>query len=165
MPRCYLALWAGAPVAFCATVSLIGQKNRWRISRIVTLPDYQGIGVGTAVAEAVAELHVQEGHRVNVTGSHPALIAHCRRSPRWKTVGVKKTGSHGATIHPQLPRLARPGRGVVRICGKLRAGKSGLLGPAQIMERGRLKRARGHRPKVGRRSRTLEVFHNRPRNQ
>jgi hypothetical protein len=21
------------------------------------------------------------------------LIAHCRRSPRWKTVGVKKTGS------------------------------------------------------------------------
>ena len=83
-------------MAFCATVSLIGRKNRWRISRIVTLPDYQGIGIGMAVAEAVAELHVREGHRVNVTASHPALIAHCRRSPRWKTVGVKKTGSHGA---------------------------------------------------------------------
>ena len=94
--RCFLALWEGAPVAFCATVSLIGRKNRWRISRIVTLPDYQGIGVGAAVAEAVAELHVQEGHRVNVTGSHPALLAHCRRSPRWKVVGVKKTGSHSA---------------------------------------------------------------------
>ena len=36
------------PVAFCATVSLIGRKNRWRISRIVTLPDYQGIGIGMA---------------------------------------------------------------------------------------------------------------------
>jgi GNAT superfamily N-acetyltransferase len=110
--RCHLALWKGSPVAFCATVSLIGHKNRWRISRIVTLPDYQGIGVGTAVAEAVAELHVCEGHRVNVTGSHPALIAHCRRSPRWKTVGVKKTGSHGAERFFHNYR-GSPGRAVV----------------------------------------------------
>jgi GNAT superfamily N-acetyltransferase len=94
--RCFLALWKGMPVAFCATVSLIGRKNRWRISRIVTLPDYQGIGVGMAVAEAVAELHVAEGHRMNVTCSHPAVISHCRRSPRWRTVGVKKTGSQAA---------------------------------------------------------------------
>jgi GNAT superfamily N-acetyltransferase len=91
--RCFLALWEGVPVAFCATVSLIGRKHRWRISRIVTLPDYQGMGLGMAMAEGVAQLHVAEGHRVNVTASHPALIAHCRRSPRWKTVGVKKTGS------------------------------------------------------------------------
>ena len=59
--RCYLALWEGVPVAFCATVALIGWKNRWRISRIVTLPDYQGLGVGMAVAEAVAELHLGQG--------------------------------------------------------------------------------------------------------
>jgi len=90
--RCFLALWEETPVAFCATVSLIGRKGRWRISRIVTLPDYQGIGIGMAVAEAVAELHRREGHRLNVTASHPALIAHCRRSPRWRAVGVKKSG-------------------------------------------------------------------------
>ena len=94
--RCFLALWAGVPVAFCATVSVIGRKNHWRISRMVTLPDYQGVGIGTAVAEAVADLHIDEGHRLNVTASHPAMIAHCRRSPRWRVVGVKKTGSHGA---------------------------------------------------------------------
>ncbi len=91
--RCFLALWEGMPVAFCATVSLVGRKNRWRISRIVTLPDYQGVGIGTAVAEGVAEIHRAEGHRVNITASHPAVIGHCRRSPRWKTVNVKKTGS------------------------------------------------------------------------
>ena len=110
--RCFLALWEGVPVAFCATVSLIGRKNRWRISRIVTLPDYQGMGVGMAVAEAVAEIHVQQGHRVNVTASHPALLAHCRRSPRWKTVGVKKTGSHGARKFIQNYR-GSTGRAVV----------------------------------------------------
>jgi GNAT superfamily N-acetyltransferase len=91
--RCFLATWEGEPVAFCATLSLIGRKNRWRLSRIVTLPDYQGVGIGTAVAEAVAELHLREGHRMNVTASHPALLAHCRRSPRWRLVGVRKTGS------------------------------------------------------------------------
>ena len=91
--RCFIALWKGGPVAFCATVSLIGRKNRWRISRIVTLPDYQGIGIGMTVAEAVAGLHRREGHRVNVTASHPSLIAHCRRSPRWRAVNVKKTGT------------------------------------------------------------------------
>jgi GNAT superfamily N-acetyltransferase len=94
--RCFLALWEGEPVAFCATLSLIGRKNRWRLSRIVTLPDYQGVGIGTAVAEAVAELHLREGHRMNVTASHPALLAHCRRSPRWRLVGVRKTGSRSA---------------------------------------------------------------------
>jgi len=91
--RCFIALWKGNPVAFCATISLIGRKNRWRVSRIVTLPDYQGIGIGMTVTEAVAELHRGEGQRVNVTASHPALIAHCRRSPRWRAVNVKKTGT------------------------------------------------------------------------
>jgi GNAT superfamily N-acetyltransferase len=110
--RCFLALWQGAPVAFCAMVSLIGHKHRWRISRIVTLPDYQGMGIGMAVAEAVAELHVQEGNRVNVTASHPSLIAHCRRSPRWRAIGVKKTGSCGSQKFIANYR-GSPGRAVV----------------------------------------------------
>jgi GNAT superfamily N-acetyltransferase len=94
--RCFVALWEGVPVAFCATISLIGAKNRWRISRIVTLPDYQGVGIGTAVTEAVADMHRAEGHRVNLTASHPAMIAHCRRSADWRAVAVRKTGSSSA---------------------------------------------------------------------
>ena len=94
--RCFVALWKGIPVAFCATISLIGAKNRWRISRIVTLPDYQGVGIGTAVTEAVADVHRAEGHRVNITAAHPAMIAHCRRSARWRAISVRKTGSPSA---------------------------------------------------------------------
>ncbi|MBN2580896.1 MAG: hypothetical protein JXB10_18060 [Pirellulales bacterium] len=93
--RCYLAAWEGLPVAFCATLSLVGLKNRRRISRLVTLPDYQGIGIGMTVAEAVAEIVRGEGCRLNITASHPAVIAHCRRSPKWRAVSVKKTGSRG----------------------------------------------------------------------
>jgi GNAT superfamily N-acetyltransferase len=94
--RCILAIWNGLPVAFCATIPLIGRRGRWRITRIVTLPDYQGIGIGARVAEAVADLHRREGHRISITASHPAIIAHCRGSPRWKLVAIKPNGSRRA---------------------------------------------------------------------
>jgi GNAT superfamily N-acetyltransferase len=96
MARCFVALWKGAPVSFCATLPVIGKRGHWRISRIVTLPDYQGIGIGMRVAEAVASLHRAAGQRLHVTASHPSLIAHCRRSPAWRTKQVRKTGSNSA---------------------------------------------------------------------
>ncbi len=91
--RCYLATWNGEPVTFCATLPLIAQKNHRRFTRIVTLPDYQGMGIGMRVVAAVASLHRAEGLRINVTSSHPALIRHCRGSEDWRTVNVRKGGS------------------------------------------------------------------------
>ena len=91
--RCYVALWQGRPVAFCGVLSAIGKKNYWRISRLVTLPDFQRVGIGMRVAEAVAELHRSQGHRLSVTASHPALVGHCARSRLWLTTRVLKTGS------------------------------------------------------------------------
>ena len=91
--RCYLATWNGEPVTFCATLPVITKKNHRRFTRIVTLPDYQGMGIGMRVVAAVASLHRAEGLRINVTSSHPALIRHCQRSADWKTVNVKKFGA------------------------------------------------------------------------
>jgi GNAT superfamily N-acetyltransferase len=91
--RCFVAIWQGNPVSFCATLPVIGKKKHRRISRIVTLPDYQGVGIGMRVVEAVADLHRAEGCRLNVTASHPSLIAHCRRSAKWLAVNLMKTGS------------------------------------------------------------------------
>jgi GNAT superfamily N-acetyltransferase len=91
--RCYLATWEGEPVTFCATLPVITKRDHRRFTRIVTLPDYQGMGIGMRVVAAVASLHRAEGLRINVTSSHPALIRHCRRSTDWKTVNVKKIGA------------------------------------------------------------------------
>jgi hypothetical protein len=41
----------------------------------------------------VADLHRGEGLRIGITTSHPAVIAHCRRSPAWAAVSVKRGGS------------------------------------------------------------------------
>ena len=111
--RCYLALWEGEPVIFCATVSLIARKNRYRFTRLVTLPDYQGLGIGMAVLEAVAQMHRDEGNRINLTASHPAVVAHCRRSPRWRAVGVKKTGAGRSAERAWRGYRTSAGRAVV----------------------------------------------------
>jgi len=111
--RCYLATWEGEPVAFCATLPVITKKNHRRFTRIVTLPDYQGMGIGMRVVAAVASLHREEGHRINVTSSHPALIRHCRYSDQWRTVNVKKTGASPGSSSRFKQYRSSAGRAVV----------------------------------------------------
>ena len=90
--RGYLATWNGEPVSFTATLPLITRKGCRRFSRLVTLPDYQGIGISMQFLEAVAQIHVDMGHKVSATSSHPALVGHWKRSPRWRARSFKKTG-------------------------------------------------------------------------
>ena len=108
---CYAAVWDGAAAAFCAVVGQPGCPGRKRISRLVTLPNFQGLGIGMRLAERVAEYQQRRGFTVGITASHPAIIAHCRRSPRWRAGRVKYLG---AAPH-QLGRRSIPtssGRGV-----------------------------------------------------
>lgn len=111
--RCYLATWNGEPVTFCATLPVITKKNHRRFTRIVTLPDYQGMGIGMRVVAAVASLHRAEGLRINVTSSHPALIRHCKRSSDWKTVNVRKAGSSSRRSAGFVGYRSSAGRAVV----------------------------------------------------
>lgn len=90
--RLYVATWNGTPVACCALVALYGHAGRRRIHRLVTLPDFQGVGIGSRLLDHVANFEKESGHRVNITTSHPAVIAHCRRSSRWKAVAVRRSG-------------------------------------------------------------------------
>lgn len=91
LAECYLATWHGEPVAFAATLPVIGRVNHRRFTRIVTLPAYQGMGIGSRLVECVAERHQQRGHRVTLTTSHPAMIAHCSQSTRWLRTRVRKS--------------------------------------------------------------------------
>jgi len=91
--RNYLALWNEEPVTFCAMIPMFGKRHHWRVSRIVTLPDYQGIGIGSTVLKGMAELYREANQRVGITTSHPAMIAHCKNSPHWRTITIKQAGS------------------------------------------------------------------------
>ena len=110
--RCYMASWHGEPVAFCALLALYGKRGCSRISRLVTLPDFQGIGIGMRMAETVADIERSLGRRVSITASHPAVISHCHRSPRWRTAYVSKAGARRNPLPHQNYRGA-VGRTVV----------------------------------------------------
>jgi len=90
--HCYLATWNGEPVAFCAILALPGRRGHWRVSRIVVLPDYQGIGIGRRVLDALARHYQAEQRVLHITTSHPAMIAALAHSPDWAVSSVKKTG-------------------------------------------------------------------------
>lgn len=111
--RCYLITWDDVPVSFCATLPVMGRKNHRRFSRIVTLPDYQGIGIGMRSVEAVAALHRREGLRINVTSSHPSLIRHGQNSRNWKAISVKRLGSSRSKSGKFAGYRSSAGRSVV----------------------------------------------------
>ncbi len=120
--QCYLALWDGEPVAFCAVTGMYGHRNRKRICRTVTLPDYQGLGIGTRLMERVCEHESGRGFRMTITTSHPAMIAYCKSSPRWRTIRVKKTGNRPPRKFDGKSMTASLGRSVVSF--EFVAGKS-----------------------------------------
>jgi len=99
---CYVALWGEQPVCFVAVLYCYGSKKRslqtenrriYRISRIVTLPDYQGIGIGSRVMDCIAEMYHKRSNSVmHITASHPSILNHCQKSSSWRLVSVSKTG-------------------------------------------------------------------------
>lgn len=90
--QCYVALWEDRSVAFCALLPLFGFKNRRRVSRIVVLPDYQGIGIGSHFLNAMGKICRAQGLGLNITTGHPAMIRYCAHSPQWRTVNFSKIG-------------------------------------------------------------------------
>jgi ABC-type molybdenum transport system ATPase subunit/photorepair protein PhrA len=85
--RCFVAFWNNMPVAFTAVIYLphATLKNSWREHRTVCLPDFQGVGIGNAMSDAIGSLiRGLEGRYYSRT-SAPGMIVSRRRSKNWKT--------------------------------------------------------------------------------
>lgn len=82
---CFLAAWQDRPVAFSAWLPFVsaGPPAR-REHRTVTLPDYQGVGIGFALSSFCASLWKALGYRALSTTTHPAFIAARCRSKEWR---------------------------------------------------------------------------------
>ncbi len=111
--RCYAALWQGVPVAFCATTGMYGLVGRKRITRVVVLPDFQGLGIGLCLVERVCQHEAARGFRVSITASHPSVIGHCKRSPHWVAYNVQKAARRSFQRANGIPIVTAAGRSVV----------------------------------------------------
>lgn len=90
--RCYIGVWEDHVIAFGAAITLPSGtlKNAWRGHRTVILPDYQGMGIGVRFSDAIADIHVQQGHRYFSRTSHPRMIHYRENSKLWKPTSKHK---------------------------------------------------------------------------
>jgi ABC-type molybdenum transport system ATPase subunit/photorepair protein PhrA len=83
--RCFVAEYDHKPVAFCAVLNTphATAKNMCRISRLVCIPDYQGIGAGGALLNLVAGYYTAIGKRITITSALPSIIKSLCRNEKW----------------------------------------------------------------------------------
>ncbi|MGC8539249.1 MAG: GNAT family N-acetyltransferase [Phycisphaerae bacterium] len=98
----YCGLLDGQPIAFAGITQVTGFVGYKRFSRIVVLPDYQGIGVGGKFRDAVAEIaaHQIGCQRLSLISSHPAMIRSCQAGAKWKLKAVTYSDSKAGLKQP-----------------------------------------------------------------
>lgn len=108
--RCYAALWNGRPIGLCATMPLFGAKGRRIVHRLVVLPDFQGLGVGLVLLNAVA-VHEANSHRISIVTSHPALIRALASHRDWRCARIVTCGlPHSTVLRRTGKRIGSVGR-------------------------------------------------------
>jgi GNAT superfamily N-acetyltransferase len=90
--RCFAAIIEGSPAAFYAVISYPSGtvKHAFRGHRLVTHPDYQGLGIGPRLSDFVAQAYIAEGKRFFAKTAHPRLGEYRERSPEWKPTTKNK---------------------------------------------------------------------------
>lgn len=107
----FVALINDQPAALCAILPLphAQLKNAWRISRLVILPDFQGIGLAGVFTRVLCGAYKQLGRSVYITTSHPALIHSFNRSSDWVMARKpSRVGRPGSTskLGPSLKTIS-----------------------------------------------------------
>lgn len=87
--HCWIALWGDQVVGFASAISMPSGTlhNAWRAHRTVVLPDYQGLGIGTRLSDAVGQLFINKGKRYYSKTTHPRFGEYRNRSPLWRATG------------------------------------------------------------------------------
>ena len=84
-PACeqYIGIVNGELACHTGIIQMPMRKGTKRVHRLVVLPDYQGIGIGTKFIKAVAKMVAERGYDVNLTTTTPALVNSLIKDDEW----------------------------------------------------------------------------------
>ena len=84
--RHWVCLWGSDVVGFTSVLAMPSGtlKNAFRGHRTVVLPDYQGLGIGVRMSDAIGEIHLKEGKRYYSKTTHPRMGEYRNRSNKWR---------------------------------------------------------------------------------
>lgn len=104
--NCWIAVWDGVMVGFASSISFPHGhiKNAYREHRTVILPDYQGLGLGVRLSDAIAEIHRMEGKRYFSRTAHPRMGHYRDQSADWRATSSSRkrqigTGHDKSLLH------------------------------------------------------------------
>lgn len=117
--RCWLAVMDGEPVGFVAVLAFPNGnfKHGWREHRLVVLPDFQGLGIGMRLSEAVGEIITMDGGRYFSKTAHPRMIDYRDRSIAWRATSKNRRARPDYAPHLKTKEDGHKGRHAIRVCG------------------------------------------------
>ena len=86
--QCYVGYWGDEPATFVGILHYPHPKDDSikRVTRFVTLPEYQGLGIGTKVLEAVSQHYRENKFRMLIATSHPGLMYALNKGRKWRCI-------------------------------------------------------------------------------
>lgn len=84
--RCWVAKWENTAIGFAAVIPMPSGtlQNAWRGHRTVVLPEFQGLGMGVRISDAMGMMVRADGGRYFSKSSSPRLGEYRNNSPLWK---------------------------------------------------------------------------------
>ena len=83
--QCFVFTWNNQIVGFCSVLPLFGKGivNAVRFHRIVVLPDFQGLGIGSAIVDNIAAIYKSIGKTMYIKTINPRLGFYLTKSDKW----------------------------------------------------------------------------------
>ncbi|MGA3289736.1 MAG: GNAT family N-acetyltransferase [Candidatus Bathyarchaeia archaeon] len=98
--RCYTAVYQDKPIAFIAVVHIHMKTRFYRVSRLVVLPDYQGLGVGKRLLNFIAELYASQTKiPFYILTSNPQIIRGNMQNWKVMRLGHASTGNGNTRLN------------------------------------------------------------------
>ena len=90
--KCFISLWNDKPVAFMAILPFPSGviQNGFRISRVVVLPDFQGLGIGFKFCDWFGQVYKNDNKTMYIKTSNPALWSAFNKNENWTFCGETK---------------------------------------------------------------------------
>lgn len=89
----YTAYWDDVLVGMVAVLTLPSGtiKNAYRFHRLVVLPEFQGMGIGMNISNAIGQYYLDQGKVIYGKTAHPKVGEYRERSPLWKPSSKNKS--------------------------------------------------------------------------
>jgi len=90
--NCWVGIYKNKHIAMTSVIAFPNGyiKKAWREHRTVVLPEFQGMGIGTAISDNIANHIVTQGYRFFSKTAHPAFGMHREKSDNWIPTGRNK---------------------------------------------------------------------------